>query len=224
MAEEITSHQLDDMLAEVAATTQDSSVRVITREVWGLYDDLVDHLIVTSKQGWGYLNRILVLLGSDSEVEVIRSWDGFRATQCFAAAALAGYVYLTALSWFSAASLIGWAFPFGLISMALALANRRRGESERTSDSITAPFPSVSTLMSARRKLKNFERMRYPPALATRRIRSRLNNVLTGFPFHLGWLLLSPVVLVVQAMPDREARFCLRGDLREIEGARTGFR
>jgi hypothetical protein len=69
--------------------------------------------------------------------------------------------------------------------------------------------------MSARRKLRGFERVRYPPALAKRRIRSRVNNVLIMIPSHLAWLFLSPLVLVMQAMPDREARFVMCPNLHE---------
>jgi hypothetical protein len=138
MAEEITSQELDDVLAEL--TTQDGSVQLITREVWGLYDDLVDHVIVTSKEGWDYLNRILVLLDSNAEVEVVRAWASFGVTESFTAVALAGYAYLVTRGGFSAGSVIGWALPFGLVSMMIALANRhRRHKLERTSDLITAP-------------------------------------------------------------------------------------
>jgi hypothetical protein len=57
--------------------------------------------------------------------------------------------------------------------------------------------------------------VQYPPVLATRRIRSRVNSVLTMIPSHLAWLFLSPLVLVMQAMPDREARFVMCANLHE---------
>ena len=72
MDEMILSDQLDNMIGEITAGTEDATVKTVGLAVWGLYDDLQDHLVVASKEQWDYLNRLLLLLRSDAQATVVR--------------------------------------------------------------------------------------------------------------------------------------------------------
>lgn len=203
MDEEAFSDQLDDTLAEIASGTNDATVKAVRRAVWGFYDDVVNHPIVASKEQWAYLNRILLLLRSDAEAAVARG--RFRLPHCAALLALVGYLCVSAWMGFSVAAMIRCAVPFGFVSMALAGVQRRTGTTH-TSKPPTTPFPTFGSLAAVRRSVEHFEGKNYPRALANRRLRSRMSDILLWSFWIPGWLFLSPLVLIVQALPDREFR------------------
>jgi|ERR1035438_1141207 hypothetical protein len=92
MDEEITLDQFDDTLADISRATSDEAVSAVRRELWCLYDDLMDDHVGTSKQGWDYFNRILLLLASNGEIAVERGWCTRHVlSQTVAAVALATY-------------------------------------------------------------------------------------------------------------------------------------
>jgi hypothetical protein len=204
MDEATLSDQLDNMLEEITSGTEDATVKAVGLAVWGLYDDLEDHLIVASKEQWDYLNRLLLLLTSDAQVDVRR--ERFRLMHCAPLLALGAYLYLIASARFSIEGIVGWAVPFGLISMALAWIRRRWG-TKHTAKPSTTPFPTLDCLLAVRRSVEHFERKHYPRALAGRRLRSRVNETLLWAVWIPGWLIFSPIILFAQALPDREIRF-----------------
>ena len=48
--------------------SRDTSVQVILRQVWYIHDELIDHPISVSSQGWEGLRRALAFLGTDLEI------------------------------------------------------------------------------------------------------------------------------------------------------------
>jgi hypothetical protein len=203
MDEMILSDQLDNMIGEITAGTQDATVKTVGLAVWGLYDDLQDHLVVASKEQWDYLNRLLLLLRSDAEATVVR--ERFRLMHGAPLLAVGAYLCLIASTRFSIEGILGWAVPFGLVSMAFAWL-RRRWAVKHAQKPPTTPFPTLSCLLAVRRSVEHFERKHYPRALAGRRLRSRVNEALLWTMWIPGWLIFSPIVLLAQALPHREIR------------------
>lgn len=207
MDEEIASHQFDDMLEEIARTSPDECVREIRRELWFFYDDLKDHLIVASKQNWDCFNRILLLLASNSEIKVEKRWSTWHTRQIIAAAGLVIYACLAFRVRFAREALVLLAFLSCLVSMALAWYNERHPILRR--DFALEPFPSISSLRAVRRSVDNFVRKRYPRGLAGRRIRDPETSALMRLPSILMWFVFSPIVLLIQMLPARDARFTI---------------
>jgi hypothetical protein len=210
MDEEIESDKFDEMLANIGSSTPDNTVQTIGRELWFFYDDLKDHSIVASKQEWDCFNRILLLLASDAEVEVVERWGGWQLSQSVAAVAVVCYIYLGFRRGFSADHLLTLALPFCVVSVALALFNRSKRAHQKSNAQVD-PFPSLSELFAVRRRVGDFTRRRYPRTLADRRIRGPLATALMWIPSALGWLMFAPVILLLQILPDRnsEIRFTL---------------
>jgi len=97
------------------------------------------------------------------------------------------------------------ALPFGLITMGLA---RLRSWQNRMRDAVE-PFPSVRSLFAVRRSASGLIRRRYPQALTTRKVRGPVARVLLWLYRLAIVAVLSPVVLLIQALPDREGRFTI---------------
>jgi len=175
--------------------------------LWFFYDDMKDHLIVVDKQDWDCLNRVLLLLSSNSELTYERKWFTWRGRQAVAAAGLLSYGYLAYRGRFAAETLVLLAIPFWLASMALAWFNTRHPLQRR--DYSLEPFPSISSLRTVRRGVDNFVRKRYPPGLAGRRLRGRGTSALMWFPTILMWLAFAPFVLLFQMVPERDLRITI---------------
>jgi hypothetical protein len=62
------------------------------------------------------------------------------------------------------------------------------------------PFPSISSLLWLRRKVKVFSRCQYPSGIAKRRIRSVFLEKLLYIPWIVPMLILSPVVLLYRIL------------------------
>jgi hypothetical protein len=210
MDEDITAFQFDDALSEASARTDDTTVRTIARELWFHYDDVIDHKVVASKEEWDYFNRLLLLLDSDAEMTVHSRWT-WHPLQAVAALLLAAFVVVAMrVGW--GGQLIATAVPFGPPSMLLAwLSARRRRKQRRHVDVALAPFPSVGALLSIRRVVPGFVKLRYPKDLVDRKIRSPFARTVLALPWSLVWCVFSPVGLFLQMLPDRDAEVRITG-------------
>jgi hypothetical protein len=208
MEEEITSDQFDDALAEISRGTSDEGVSAVRQELWYVYDDLTDHPIVAYKHDWDYLNRLLLLLSSNAEIAVERSWCSRHVLpQGIAVLALAIYGFLVVRSGFAGATFVSLALPFGLITLGVA---RLRSWQNRMLAAIE-PFSSVRSLFAVRRSASGFIRRRYPKSLKTRTVRGPVMRVMLWFYEIAIVAVLSPVLLLIQALPQRESRFRISG-------------
>jgi hypothetical protein len=205
MDDQITAFQFDEMLAEIDSDTEDTTVRAVVRELWFCYDDCKDHNIVASKQVWNYFNRLLLLLASDAEIEVVRVWRDWHAGQRVAAISLACFCFLmarTGIRW--GPDLFILAMPFGVVSMVIGWFNlQRRKKAATTLKAALDPFPTLSSLLSVRRRTRDFEKIKYPSAIAGRRIRGPVMERLPWILWGTLWLMFSPIVLFVQMMPKK---------------------
>jgi len=202
MGEQITAFQFDDALGKVR--TGDTTARRIRYLLWFHYDDCKDHKIVASKEQWDYFNRLLLLLASDAEIEVAKTWHRWRISQAAAALCLAGFAWVVIRTGFDI-QLLACALPFGAVSLAIGWFNsqQRKARIPSRNDAIV-PFPSIGSLRQVRRRVPGFVRTRYPAALAGRRIRSAIDSKLLHIPWMMLWLVFGPIGLLIQALPQRE--------------------
>ena len=210
MNEEITAFEFDDALDAARSETEDSTVVRVRRALWFFYDDCKDHKIVASKEVWDYLNRLLLLLESDAELETIRAWREWHALQGVAAALFLTFLVIAVrVGW--GEHLLAYALPFGPPSMLLAWLNSRRQRKQvsRLGVALT-PFPSVGSLRAVRCSVRGFVRRRYPGAIARRRIRDPIVGTLWWVYWSVLWCMFSPVALFAQMLPERKSETRIR--------------
>jgi len=68
MTGEIQTFAFDDQNSDCCRAT-DTSVQQISRFLWNIHDDTIDHPISVSPQGWAVLRRIVAFLDTDLEIE-----------------------------------------------------------------------------------------------------------------------------------------------------------
>ncbi|MGB7758337.1 MAG: hypothetical protein WBL61_00830 [Bryobacteraceae bacterium] len=206
MGDQITAFQFDEMLGEIGSETTDKTVQAVRRDLWFVYDDCKDHNIVASEQVWDYLNRLLLLLASDAEIQVVRVWRRWHADQAVAIISLACFFYFvahTGTRWGPA--LFTLAAPFGVVSMVIGWFNfQRRKKAATTIRAVLDPFPTLRSLLAVRRRTRDFEKMKYPAVIAGRRVRGPVVERLPWILWGAMWLMFSPIVLFVQMLPKKE--------------------
>jgi hypothetical protein len=71
MAGESKAFEFDDRIARFrwAKSTEDGSVRQICDFLWRWYDDLVDHPISVTQEGWLAFRRTIAFLNTDLEIQ-----------------------------------------------------------------------------------------------------------------------------------------------------------
>ena len=200
LAEETTAFQFDDALTRISDKTQDQTVCDVAMDLYFLYDDFRNHKIVASKAEWDYFQRLLLLLKSDGRIEVVkrRRWT---IRQLIAVCCLTLFVVLALRSGFGA-HLMLLATPFGFISMSLSYWRHRAARPYDRTWIPLIPFFSCAGLLAVHRTVPTFSKRQYPPSLATRRIRSRALELAMWIRGVLMWLVFSPLVLLLQAMPE----------------------
>jgi hypothetical protein len=175
--------------------------------VWFHYDDCRDHLAMLSKPEWDYFQRLLLLLESSHQIEItkVRRWSW---TQIPAIACLAGFVWC-ALHFGWGPQALALSIPFGIISIAISFCtrpNRLIGPY----DPIVMPFSSIAELCETRRAVPGFSKKQCPRGVPPRHIRSRLSEFRIRLQLYAGWLILSPVPLLLQAFPSTETQTRVR--------------
>ncbi len=179
MNEEITAFQFDELLGKFRSSPSDGTVRIIARDLWGCYDDIKDHKVVASKQAWDWFNRILLLLSSDAEIDMVRNGLEWHRIQVFSSICFVLSVLLVVrIGW--RVNLFEVTCPFGLLSMVIEWFNQKRAH--RKYDTTMYPFPSFGALSSIRRRAFTFVKSPYPAGLIRRKIRHPiLSNICCGF-------------------------------------------
>lgn len=196
---EITAFAFDERL-DGFRDSADPVIRYVVDAVWYHYDDIDDHLVCLSKPEWDYFQRLLLALNSDCRVEV-RTDRRWSIKQLIAAFSLGAFAYL--------AIRIGWgyqllilAIPFGVVSIALFFWRSNDQADVDPHRAILFPFGSFADLSAAYRS-STFRKTRYPKQIAGRRIRSPFMAAFLEIPTYAMWLILSPVPLLFQMLPER---------------------
>jgi hypothetical protein len=198
---ETTAFQFDEEIFGIES--DDPAISHVVHQLWCFYDDCKDHEAQLSKEAWDYIQRLILLLQSDAQIEVRkrRRWD---FTELIALAALILFVYESC--WFGfGAQLLAVALPFGIVSIAVSWwrARKSAGQMDKSRIGLT-PFSSLSELLPLRRRVQNFRKRKYPPGMKEFKIRSPLEDFGMILQLYALWAIFSPVVLAVQVLPTTE--------------------
>ena len=198
LGDRTTAFAFDERIGEIAAESEDETVRDVVDALWYHYDDCKDHNVVLTKEEWGYFQRLILVLESDSAIHAssARCWSLHKA------------VAITALACFGVLTLgfhVSYWFvtiPFGVLSIALSFVRRRSERQPSSTEIALTPFDSFSAIRNAIRRTSTFRKRPYPQSLVHRRIRGPVAASLGAIPAYILWLCASPVVLLFQALPD----------------------
>jgi hypothetical protein len=198
---ETTAFEFDEEI--FAINSRDRTVGIVTRNLWYLYDDCKDHKVQMTKEQWDCVQRFILVLKSDGQIESTtrRHWD---FTQLVAIAALLLYLY--AATWFGfGRQLLGVAIPFSVISIAIYLWRGWTAAEKKPESKIAlAPFSSVSEMLRVHRSLPTFRKRRCPAEMKPFKIRGALSEAAMMLHLYALWLIAAPLVLAVQALPISE--------------------
>ena len=198
MKEEITASEFDDIL--FAIDSPDNTVQEVINTLWYYYDDFEDHKIVADKIVWDFFNRLLLLLESDGELQIIKKKRIWSIRNLIAALSLLPFVYIVIKTGWGQHLLI-FSIPFGIISMILSYFNSKR---KIKLDTTIYPFPSFTSLRLIYSMVPKFKKIKYPKELYKRKIRSNFQNITMWIPSGIIWLIFGPIALFFQIFPDRE--------------------
>jgi len=201
--ETITAFAFDEEIHAIRAATADKTVRFIVDQLWFHYDDVQDHLATLSKSEWDYFQRLLLILESQAVIERVhrRRWTARQIVAALAFAGFAAWAWRSGLGW----HLLGLAIPFGPISLLLA-SWRKRADRRDPRELHRAPFASFAELRAVRESAPQFAKQRYPGREVVREIHSPLVSALAHGNAVALWSLASPVILLCQALPEKETQ------------------
>jgi hypothetical protein len=183
-------------------------VDFVVSSLWYHYDDCKDHLAGLAKEEWDYFQRLILLLESDAEIDFVsqRRWS---VRQIVAAIALAGFglcVVWVGWGW----HLLAVSVAFGPISIVLSYW-RRASTSQPTRPELSlVPFSSFSELRAVRKTVNGFSRRRYPPHARIRNVHGPLATMAAWMNLFVLRSLGSPLVLLLQALPEKETTTRIR--------------
>ena len=210
MDERITAFQFDDALDKIGDGTKDETVSIVGQALWFHYDDIKDHHIVATKEEWAYFNRLLLLLESDGEMEVVKKPRRWHFTQSVAAVSLI-YFAVVAIQTGWGLHLYAYAVPLGMVSLVLEWVNSLQTRKATSAiEGALTPFPSIRSLFSIRRQVAGFSKSKYPDALANRSIRGPIEDKLMWIRWTVMGLMFSPVALFFQMLPKAESETRIR--------------
>ncbi|MEW4489631.1 hypothetical protein AB1L42_16230 [Thalassoglobus sp. JC818] len=180
--------------------SSDPIVRIVAEEMWYFYDDLDDHYVAMTKQEWGYVQRLLLLLKSNCEIVTAKTriWSW---TQLVAAASVITFVVISLkVGW--GAQLFVLSIPFGFVSILLSRLDRNETGILDAYTAAIHPFASFGDLREAYESVR-FLKTPYPQELNESRIRTPSQERFLLLQLHVHWLLFAPIYLAFQIFPHR---------------------
>jgi hypothetical protein len=208
MNEEVMAFAFDDEIHQICDASDDATVGFIVTSLWYHYDDCKDHFAGLSKEEWNYFHRLILLLESNSEIErasrrrwSIRQLIAGMALLCFALS-----VVWLGFGW----HLFGVALAFGPVSILLAHWRSRANTMPNKQQLGLMPFSSFSELRAVRKTVAGFSKRKYPSQAKIRRVHSPLVIAAAWMNGIVLWSFVSPLVLLFQVMPEKEATARIR--------------
>lgn len=198
LASEITAFAFDEKL-DSYRESDDPVICHVVAAVWYHYDDCDDHLVCVSKQQWDYFQRLLLVLSSDCRVHT-ESSTRWSVKQLIAAVALCTFAYFGIQTGWGLHLLI-LSIPCGAISIVLSFWRSRHASPPDPYAPIIFPFATIADLATAYR-LSGFHKTQYPKHIGSRVIRSPFMAVFWQIHAYVVWLILSPIPLVFQTLPE----------------------
>lgn len=194
--EEITPLDFIIELCDDFHDSDDTVIRFVFGTFFYSYGAAPDEL-VASKWEWGYIQRLLLLLDSNSTVTIKHS-SIWSLTQLVAAALLMACLFIVMQTGFGYHLLI-YIIPLGIGS--ILLTHFRRPEIQNNPyREILMPFQSINDLHIAYESV-NFVKRRHPRHLKSRRLRSPAMDVFISAYSLVSWVIFSPIVLLLQCFP-----------------------
>jgi hypothetical protein len=200
--EEIMGFKFDETIDAIRDGTDDKTVHHVVFSLWMFSDDFNDHHVNLNREGWDYLQRLLLLLNSDACIvkESSRTWC---ETQCLAAKCILLFTYFAAKLGIGL-HLLAIAVPFGITSMWINRRRSRRIEASVVKPWRLDPFESFATLSAVRETVPTFKKRRYSGIdQASHSHVETFGNLLQQFAV---WFIFFPLVLLVQMLPQRHSR------------------
>lgn len=215
--DETTAFDFDDEIFAIREATIDRTIHLAVDLLWTCYDDLKDHKVHLTREGWDYVQRLLLVLESDATIELLtrRHWD---AAQLWASAALMAVAAVSVALGFQWQLLLLWPVMW-CVSLLIFHARNVRDE---PSQPLIKPFVSITQIAQVRRRFRRFRKWRYPLRISGRRIRKGWNAIAMGIWLHSAWLMFSPIALLWQSLPrtERQLRVSLSdSNSPSLEGA-----
>jgi hypothetical protein len=208
MDEEITAFAFDDEIHQIGHATKDATVDFVVSSLWYHYDDCKDHLAGLAKEEWDYFQRLILLLESNAEIDFVsqRRWS---VRQIVAAVALAGFGLCVA--WLGGGwHLLAVSIAFGPISIGLSYWRRALAPQPTRPQLGLVPFSSFSELRAVRKAASGFAKRRYPRHARIRNVHGPLATMAAWMNLFILWSLGSPLVLLLQALPEKETTIRFR--------------
>ncbi|MCA9009852.1 MAG: hypothetical protein KDB01_08905 [Planctomycetaceae bacterium] len=206
LASDITAFEFDAQLDDFRSS-KDAVIQHVVEAVWFHYDDCDDHRVCMSKAEWDYFQRLLLVLSADCQIdkETERIWS---LKQLVAAASLCVFAIL--------AFQIGWgtqllilAIPFGFVSIALSFWHAPAKRCNDPFQPIIFPFATFTDLAIAYQSSR-FRKTQYPKHIADRTLRSPFMTAFWQIYAYVIWLILSPVPLLFQMLPETRSQTCVK--------------
>jgi hypothetical protein len=200
--EQTTNFEFDEQIHQIAQRTQDRTVDHAVNWLWFFYDDCKQHNAMFTKSEWDYIQRLVLMLRSNACLETTRQ-RRWSFQQVLAAIGLAAFLWC---AWH-----IGWgmqlfvlALPFGALSIMLAGWNNRNDRAQSPWAWALYPFASFAEMRSVFESVPDFRKRRFPRHRTVQPIRGPLANFGIHLNAYATWLMFSPIVLVVQALPQSD--------------------
>ncbi len=182
--------------------SDDPTVHDIIYRMWYHYDDCKDHTVTLSKPEWNYFQRLLLILDSDRHIEskTTRNWCWSQLWAFIALLAFACLAYQLGLG----QHLLAASILFGVVSMLIAYFRQRAHQPDNSLVALT-PFATFAELRDTYRQVEGFRKQRFHRDFVAPQIRSHTMNQMMMIPTWIAWLMLAPLVLFAQSLPDRDS-------------------
>lgn len=192
---EIGACQFGASLDEVCTRTQDATVKYVVSELSPIDDETEDYLWEPDREGWDYLQRLLLLLRSDGEVA---KTGGPRCSkrQLVAAGTLALAATVAAVCGFCWAAHIGAAACCAVVMFILSRLEHSPGADVAgpTDTGLLYPFSSAAEMLALHRTGPSFRKRRFDP---THEYEAQLQDDLAWAPGHQGLTLVGIFLFAV---------------------------
>ncbi|MFO0913257.1 MAG: hypothetical protein U0795_09880 [Pirellulales bacterium] len=154
--------------------------------------------IQLNKRDWDYLQRLLLLLEADCQLET-HSERYWSSTQLVAAGAIIGLAVVTSIWGWNG---LAWVWiPCGLLSMCLEWILSRTTRSRSAYQSIIEPFASIGDLRTAYESTR-FTKQKYRGPTPARHADPNYLPMAIGYLLiGVFWLALGPIILAIQIAP-----------------------
>jgi len=197
--DKIDSFEFDENIFEIQSNSEDETIKYVVNSLWYYYDDLKEHKIAIEKEGWDFIQRLILILTSDKEI-IEKKERKYTIRQALSLSFLIIFI----VSYFYVGytiKLLYISMGLGIFSMALSWW-KVKSEINNLIKWELYPFSNIPELSILRREQKSFQKQHYDKKLKKRKIRSYFAHNLLLIHSRLSWLVFSPLVLLYQSLPE----------------------